>query len=147
MSLENWAKNGWLRPHQTNRQQIADLLAIVERDLADARNTSISADWQFGIAYNAALKLCTILMYASGYRPEKNLAHYRTLQALPLILGTDRDDDADYLDACRAKRNTAEYDVAGTVSQSEADELRDFVVSLKADVLSWLQAGHLHLAT
>ncbi|MBK8036137.1 MAG: hypothetical protein IPK22_03250 [Verrucomicrobiaceae bacterium] len=131
MSLENWAKNGWLRSHQTNRQQIADLLAIVERDLADARNTSVSADWQFGIAYNAALKLCTILLYASGYRPEKNLAHYRTLQALPLILGTDRDDDADYLDTCRSKRNTAEYDVAGTVSQSEADELRDFAVTLK----------------
>jgi hypothetical protein len=146
MSLENWAKNGWLRPHQTNRQQIADLLAIVERDLADARNTSVSADWQFGIAYNAALKLCTILLYVSGYRPEKNLAHYRTLQALPLILGTDRDDDADYLDACRAKRNTAEYDVAGTVSQSEADELRDYAVMLQADVLSWLQTGHPYLA-
>lgn len=27
---------------------------------------SISADWRFGIAYNAALKLCTILLYASG---------------------------------------------------------------------------------
>lgn len=142
MSLESWAKNGWLRPHQTNRQQIADLLAIVERDLADARNTSVSADWQFGIAYNAALKLCTILLYASGYRPEKNLAHYRTLQALPLILGTDRDDDADYLDACRAKRNTAEYDVAGSVSQSEADELRDFAALLKADVAAWLEAHH-----
>lgn len=142
MSLENWAKNGWLRPHQTNRQQIADLLAIVERDLADARNTSVSADWQFGIAYNAALKLCTILLYASGYRPEKNLAHYRTLQALPLILGADRDDDADYLDACRAKRNTAEYDVAGTVSQSEADELREFAALLKADVAEWLSIHH-----
>jgi len=142
MSLENWSKHGWLRPHQTNRQQIADLLAIVERDLADARNTSVSADWQFGIAYNAALKLCTILLYSSGYRPEKNLAHYRTLQALPLILGTDRDDDADYLDACRAKRNTAEYDVAGTVSQSEADELREFVTMLKADVLGWLKTHH-----
>lgn len=139
MSLEIWAKNGWLRPHQTNRQQIADLLAIVERDLADARNTSVSADWQFGIAYNAALKLCTILLYASGYRPEKNLAHYRTLQALPLILGTDRDDDADYLDTCRAKRNTAEYDVAGTVSQSEADELREFAEDLRKDVLDWLK--------
>ncbi len=145
MSLEIWTKNGWLRPHQTNRQQIADLLAIVERDLADARNTSVSADWQFGIAYNAALKLCTILLYASGYRPEKNLAHYRTLQALPLILGAERDDDADYLDACRAKRNTAEYDVAGTVSQSEADELRGFAMSLKADVMSWLQTDHPHL--
>ncbi len=142
MSLENWAKNGWLRPHQTNRQQIADLLAIVERDLADARNTSVSADWQFGIAYNAALKLCTILLYASGYRPEKNLAHYRTLQALPLILGTDRDDDADYLDTCRAKRNTAEYDVAGTVSQSEADELREFAASLQTEVIEWLRSKH-----
>ena len=142
MSLENWAKNGWLRPHQTNRQQIADLLAIVDRDLADARNTSVSADWQFGIAYNAALKLCTILLYVSGYRPEKNLAHYRTLQALPLILGTDRDDDADYLDACRAKRNTAEYDVAGTVSQSEADELREFASALQAEVIEWLRSEH-----
>lgn len=142
MSLESWAKNGWLRPHQTNRQQIADLLAIVERDLADARNTSVSADWQFGIAYNAALKLCTILLYASGYRPEKNLAHYRTLQALPLILGPDRNDDADYLDACRAKRNTAEYDVAGTVSQSEADELRDFASTLQTEVIEWLRSKH-----
>ena len=54
MSLESWAKNGWLRPHQTNRQQVTDLLAIVMRDLADA-HSSVSADWQFGIAYNAAL--------------------------------------------------------------------------------------------
>ena len=123
MSLAQWAANGWLRPHQTTRRQITDMLAIVERDLADSEQ-SLSADWQFGIAYNAALKLCTILLYASGYRPEKNLAHYRTLQALPLILGPGRDDDADYLDACRAKRNTAEYDAAGTVSQTEADELR-----------------------
>ena len=45
MSLESWARNGWLRPHQTNRQQIADLLAIVERDLADAKNLTVSADW------------------------------------------------------------------------------------------------------
>lgn len=146
MSLENWAKNGWLRPHQTNRQQIADLLAIVDRDLADARNTSVSADWQFGIAYNAALKLCTILLYASGYRPEKNLAHYRTLQALPLILGAKRDDDADYLDACRAKRNTAEYDVAGTVSQSEANELREFSENLKKCVMDWLKQQYPSLA-
>lgn len=112
----------------------------MERDLADARNTSVSADWQFGIAYNAALKLCTILLYASGYRPEKNLAHYRTLQALPLILGQERDDDADYLDACRAKRNTAEYDVAGTVSQSEADELSEFALALRSEVIEWLRS-------
>ncbi len=92
------------------------------------------------------MKLCTILLYASGYRPEKNLAHYRTLQALPLILGADRDDDADYLDACRAKRNTAEYDVAGTVSQSEADELREFASALQTEVIEWLRSKHFTLS-
>ncbi len=56
MTLSQWASNGWLRPHQPTPQEIADLLSIVERDLADARS-DISADWRFGIAYNAALKL------------------------------------------------------------------------------------------
>ena len=84
MRLQQWKANGWLQAHQTTPAQIADLLAIVDRDLEDSMR-DLSPDWQFGIAYNAALKLCTILLYASGYRPEKNLAHYRTLAALPLI--------------------------------------------------------------
>lgn len=142
MSLQNWHKNGWVRPHATNRQQIADLLAIVDRDLADARTARLSLDWQFGIAYNAALKLCTILLYAEGYRPEKNLAHYRTLQALPMILGAGRKDDADYLDSCRSKRNTVEYDIAGRTSPEDAEELISFTLELKADVLNWLRSKH-----
>jgi hypothetical protein len=36
MSLKQWADNNWLRPHKTSPQEIGDLLAIVERDLADA---------------------------------------------------------------------------------------------------------------
>jgi hypothetical protein len=145
MRLQQWATNGWLRAHRTTPGQIADLLAIVDRDLEDSER-DLSPDWQFGIAYNAALKLCTVLLYASGYRPEKNLAHYRTLSALPLILGDARKDDADYLDACRAKRNTAEYDAAGTVSQSEADELRAFATELRLDVIAWLKSHHPTLA-
>jgi len=86
MSLDNWAKNGWLRPHKIGKQEVLDLLDIVERDLKDAQ-CDLSSDWKFNIAYNAALQRCTILLNASGYRPEKTLAHYRTLGALPLILG------------------------------------------------------------
>jgi hypothetical protein len=89
MSLEQWAVNGWLRSHKTSTQEISDLLSIVDRDLTDAES-GISPDWRFGIAYNAALKLCTILLYASGYRAEKTLQHYRTIQSLSLILGIDR---------------------------------------------------------
>ena len=141
MSLKQWADNGWLRSHKSSPQEIADLLAIIARDLQDAEG-EISADWRFGIAYNAALKLCTILLFASGYRPEKNLAHYRTLAALPLILGKDRQDDATYLDACRTKRNTVEYDMAGAATHAEAVELITFVKELHEDVLGWLGKNH-----
>lgn len=113
-------------------------MAIVERDLVDAAG-EISADWRFGIAYNAALKLCTILLHASGYRPEKALQHYRTIAALPLILGDERKDDADYLETCRTKRNMAEYEMAGVATERDASELVDFVKEPRADVLDWLK--------
>ena len=116
-------------------------MSIVERDLADAQS-DISIDWQFGIAYNSALKLCTILLHASGYRPEKNLQHFRTLAALPLILGDKRNEDAAYLDACRIKRNSVEYDMAGIATEQDAREFLAFAKQLRLDVLEWLKQQH-----
>mgnify|MGYP001093087593 CR=1 FL=1 len=139
MTLKQWADNGWLKPHQTSGEEIRNLLAIVERDLNDATKGDISSDWRFGIAYNACLKLCTILLYVKGYKPERTLQHYRTIQALPLILGLERRDDAAYLDACRAKRNIVEYDYVGGVTEREAEELIEFAVEFKRDVESWLE--------
>ena len=133
MSLKKWADHGWLRPHETSPQEIANLLSIVDRDLIDA-DEGISADWRFGIAYNAALKLCTILLYASGYRPERTLQHYRTIQAMPLILGAERKEDAVYLDACRKKRNIVEYDYVGGATADDANELITFVRDLREEV-------------
>jgi hypothetical protein len=142
MTLQNWANNGWLRVHKTSKQEIKQLLEIVERDLKDSRQKGLSADWRFGIAYNAALKLCTILVYSEGYRPEKTLAHYRTLQALPLILGQEKDDDAEYLDTCRSKRNIVEYDYIGGATDADANELIAFGIGLKNEVLDWLKKNH-----
>jgi len=142
MSLKQWADNGWLREHTASRKEIAGLMSIVDRDLKDAAEDGISADWRFGIAYNAVLKLCTILLHASGYRPEKMLQHYRTIQAMPLILGESRRDDADYLDACRTKRNTVEYDMAGAATDADAEELLAFTTDLRKDVVGWLKKNH-----
>lgn len=142
MTLASWADNRWLRVHRSSVQEIGDLLKIVARDMQDGQHPGLSADWKFGIAYNAALKLCTVLLYASGFRPEKTLQHYRTIQALPLILGSDRQADADYLDTCRSKRNIAEYDRTGVVSTAEADELLEFVGEFRGEVLNWLTVHH-----
>jgi len=142
VSLDDWKKNGWLKEHVSSSQEIGNLFDIVDRDLSDAKNVSLSADWRFGIAYNAALKLCTILLMASGFRPDKNLAHYRTLLAMPLILGSDKKADAEYLDVCRVKRNSAEYDYTGAATTRDADELIKFTAELKVDVETWLQKYH-----
>ena len=144
MSLKKWADNGWLRPHETSPQEIANLLSIVDRDLNDA-DGGISADWRFGIAYNAALKLYTILLYVSGYRAERTLQHYRTIQAMPLVLGAERKEDAKYLDACRKKRNIVEYDYVGGATADDANELIAFVRDLREEVLTWLKENHSEL--
>ena len=141
MTLQQWANSGWLEPHVTSPVEITNLLAIVDRDLADAGG-EISPDWRFGIAYNAALKLCTILLYAKGYRAARTLQHYRTIHALPLILGPKYRADANYLDTCRKKRNIVEYDCVGGVTEDEASELAAYVMELRKKILAWLKENY-----
>lgn len=120
---------------------MAAVFGVVDRDLEDSKR-NLSPDGQFNIAYNAALQLCTIVLLAEGWRPEKLNAHRRTIAALPVILGKEWQDGADYLDACRSKRNGLEYDAAGRVSAAEASELRGFAVELREAVVAWLGKQH-----
>jgi len=144
MSLKEWADSAGLHPHNTNTTEVARLLAIVERDLAEAQG-QISTDWRFGMAYNAALNLCAILLYSSGYQAEKDLQHRRTTDALPLILYY-RKDDPDYLETCRSKWTTAQYEMVAVVTEQDVSELVEFVKELREDVLYWLQQCHPDLA-
>ena len=146
MSLKQWKANGWLKPHQTDAQELRNLLEIADRDLQDATSKDLSNDWKFGIAYNAALKLCTMMLFDAGYMPEKNLAHYRTLLSIEYTLGEHRKDDAIYLDACRAKRNHVEYDYVDGASLAEATELVEFAKQLREEVVGKLAAKYLGLA-
>ena len=50
MSLPDWERNGWLQRHKTSPNEIRDLLAVVERDLADSVAEGLSADWRMNIA-------------------------------------------------------------------------------------------------
>lgn len=55
----------------------------VKRSVIARRESDVPADWHYGIAYNAALKLCTILLHAEGFKQAKGaMAHSRTLNAL-----------------------------------------------------------------
>ena len=141
MTLKDWLENRWLKPHRVNHKEVAGLLSIVDRDIKDA-GAALSADWRFAIAYNAALKLCTILLHAEGYRAAHDLQHYRTIAAMPLILGDSKAADAEYLDTCRKKRNIVEYERAGSISVTEADELLAFAIEFRGLVTNWLKNTH-----
>lgn len=139
MSLRQWADNGWLVPHRATEQELADLIAAADADLADARK-DISPAWRFAIAYNAALRLCTVALAGSGYRAARDQKHYRTIAALPLTIGKTADELATFLDQCRTKRHDVTYESLSGVSEGEADELVAAVEELDELVRRWAQS-------
>lgn len=121
MNLDDWLKWGWVTRQETSREEILNSLQLADRDLIDSR-AGLSADWQMNIAYNAILALATAALAACGYRVAREAHHYRTLQSLEYTIGLDRD-TVNELDEFRKKRNIAEYDMIGRVSDQEANEI------------------------
>jgi hypothetical protein len=111
MSLGDWLRNSWLVEHKTSREEIAGLLAIVERDLANAKVAGLSDDWRLSIAYNAALQAATAALAAAEYRAVREQHHYRTIQSLALTIGWPAP-KVDRFDRFRKKRNIIGYESA-----------------------------------
>jgi len=146
MPYERLLRDGRIRSHQTNRQEIASLFKVVERDLADAAIRALSADRRFATAYNAALQAATAVMYSEGYRAHGGGHHAVVFAFLGEAMGSDMAQLADYFDDCRRKRNRADYVGAGSISTTEADDLlreaSDFAVAAR----QWVQTHHPGLA-
>lgn len=142
MSLKGLLADGRIRPHKTSAKEVADLLRVVDRDLADAGVAQLSTDRRFATAYNAALQLATIALHAAGYRTAATGHHWATLHVLPEIMGPQSLARADYLDSCRSKRNVTDYDRAGEISNKELREILAEVRRFRADLLAWLGKNH-----
>ncbi len=50
MSLQGWLNEDKLSPHTTNPKEVQSLFKVIERDIADAEVTAISADRRFATA-------------------------------------------------------------------------------------------------
>jgi hypothetical protein len=139
MSLPDWLANRWLVTHEPSVDEIADLPAVVDRDLADAAVPRLSSDWRSGISYNAALQLATLALAASGYRPARNSARADDSFLAPHCR---RGCEVDLLDAVRRKRNQLNYERAGTTSAAEAGEMYALATELRTKVVRWLAKHH-----
>lgn len=139
MTLRQWLNNRWLAEHETSRDEIAGLLAVIERDLENAAVPGLWPDWKLAIAYNAALQCAIAALAVHGYRPARGASHhYYAIQALGFTLGVD-EEVVRTLDAFRKKRNIADYERAGLVTDTEAEELVRLASQLRDQFMDWLR--------
>jgi len=142
MSLQRFSADGRLRAHQTSVKEIRELLGVAERDLADAGISQLSLDRRFATAYGAALQLATIALHVAGYRTSGKGHHWVTFRVLSEVMGTDVRSRADYFDSCRSKRNVADYDRAGVISETEVEAIIEQVRAFRGEVVEWLERNH-----
>jgi hypothetical protein len=140
MGLETWSA---LNRHRPTRTEIAQLFAVVDRDLEDA-GKGVSPDNRFSLAYNAALKLCTIALYAEGHEASRKVAgHHNTVtSSLPHTLGREQEQTSRMLSLCSRKRSQAVYEQVGVVTERDAEELVETARQLRTDVIDWLKRAH-----
>ena len=67
MSLENLLKIGQLKAHPLEAEEIERLLAAAQRNLRDARVTSISPETRFDAAYKAIMQSALAALMMRGY--------------------------------------------------------------------------------
>lgn len=138
MSLPEWHRNGWLVEHRTSPREIADILAAADRDLADSRTASLSADWRFHIGFNAAYQAANAALAAAGYRASRAMHHYLVIRSLALTVEADKR-TVDLFEAFRRKRNIGTYERPGTISDQEAGAMHRLAVRIRGQVEDWLR--------
>ncbi|MFN4361654.1 MAG: hypothetical protein ACK4F4_13115 [Hylemonella sp.] len=105
--LENLSGPGKaLKAEPPDEQELAGLIRTGKARLHDARNTALSLESRFDLAYNAAHALCLAALRVKGYRASNR---YIVFQVLPhtLSLGPEV---WRVLDLCHNRRNLGEYE-------------------------------------
>jgi Mg/Co/Ni transporter MgtE len=83
VSLTDLASEGKFKAHKASKSEINQLLAVFDRDIADAQIVNLSMDRRFTMAYSAGLTIGIVALAASGYRAASEGYHYWTIQSPP----------------------------------------------------------------
>jgi hypothetical protein len=142
-TLDVWVSSGSLQRYATSRAEIDDLLSVADRDLASAQTPRLSDDWKLTIAYNAALAAARAGLAAAGFRvsPSEKGHHYRLVESLRYTVEAPGS-DVDLLQRMKKKRHVSDYEVAGAVSEREAQEMHELAVRIRDLVVHWLREHH-----
>jgi len=104
--LDNLVRIGQLKTEAASRDEIAGLVRSGLARLTDAKNTALSQESRFDLAYNAAHALSLATLRAAGYRSENRYLVFQCTQHT-LHLASEQ---WRVLDKAHRKRNIAEYE-------------------------------------
>ena len=124
ISIETLVREGSIHPFRATREEMARVMDIARRDLAEAEKIQDSSlDWAFPIAYNAVLQACRAYMFHKEYRRASSEAHKATFQFMQIAVDESMKPTIDYFDRTRKKRHRVIYDEPGLVTEKETQQL------------------------
>jgi len=143
VSLEAWRGSGLIVGHESSRQEISELLGIIETDLEDARIPELSADRRLACCYGALLTAARAALRAAGYRVPKSSPshHYYAIQSLRFTVGLNAQ-VLRQIETMGKKRATADYVRVGEVSQSMVEEGLTFAEEYCERITDWIREAH-----
>lgn len=126
--LDNLVARGLLKPEAPTNDEVSGLVRSGTARLADAKNTDLSLESRFDLAYNAAHALSLAGLRIAGYRANNR---YLVFQCLEHTLGLPNEKWR-VLDQAHRRRNLAEYE--GAIDVDEA--LVEALIRVAEDVAS-----------
>jgi len=146
VTLKDWAIKYNLKEEKPSREEIADLLKLVDQKLEDCRivaETSVSADHYHTTVYEAALPCAAAPLRAEGYRipSASNGGHSLLFQALTFTVDKKLK-YSDPLQEARKLRNQTVYTSIVSLNKPDISKLLTTVRELRGDVEKWLRKEH-----
>ena len=140
MSLDNLVGRG-LEKAQADEEELSRYLGRIRRKLADSRQTNISLDSRFDVAFEALLQIALAALRARGYRTTSGAGHQQlAIQALPKTIGIPAG-EIRTLDEFRKRRSAGLYLAEFEPSEAEVAALVAAVEGLQKSLVAWLK-GH-----
>jgi len=125
--LDNLVKINKLKLESPNQIEFDGLVRSGVVRLHDAKNTDLSDDSRFDLAYNAAHSFALAAMRWHGYRSDNRYLVFQCLQHTLALPATK----CRVLDVCHNKRNLAEYEGHLEIDEQLLTELIDIACELQ----------------
>lgn len=129
--LDALVKIGTLHAEPSEAEEVESLVASGKVRLIDAKNSDLSIESRFDLAYNTSHSLALAALRKNGYRSSKR---YLVFQCLEHTLGITPERWR-VLDSAHKKRNNAEYEGVFDVSE----ELVVSMIKITKQMLSLLE--------